>query len=245
MLVDSLTRTGDADFTQFYSISHLIDDRVDDLVAALKSVDPTFKPMFHGNSPNLVAGFISASGFKVEFLTPNRGNQAYEASIAPMPALGPGVGAQVLRFLDFLIKDPIRTVVLHEAGIPVSVPQPSRYAVHKLIVSTMRSSGMEAKVAKDLSQVVDLLEAFALTKREADVGFAWIEAWGRGASWRRRLMRAALRLSDQHLTILTEAVNAAALLEGLDPEKYGMSGGRESILKRLTSNNQPTKLKAS
>ncbi|WJI64332.1 GSU2403 family nucleotidyltransferase fold protein [Mesorhizobium sp. C416B] len=40
------------------------------------------------------------------------------------------------RFLDFLIRDPIRTALLHRSGLPVLVPSPQRYAIHKLIVAS-------------------------------------------------------------------------------------------------------------
>ena len=50
--------------------------------------------------------------------------------------------AQPLRFLDFLIRDPEPTVILHGPGIYVHVPAPARYAVHKLIVSHRRPDGV-------------------------------------------------------------------------------------------------------
>lgn len=54
-----------------------------------------------------------------------------------MPALG-GASADPLRFLDFLIYEPVRAVLLHKSGISVIVPAPERYAVHKLIVASRR-----------------------------------------------------------------------------------------------------------
>jgi len=237
-LSESLMRTGDVDFAQFYGISQQIDDTIEDLQGRLQSVDKTFRPLFYRDVDSLIPGFIAASGFKVEFLTPNRGDKAYEAVLAPMPALGRGIGAQVLRFLDFLIKNPVRTVVLHDAGVAVTVPAPERYAVHKLIVSTLRAQGSEAKMGKDLAQVADLIAAFTMTRREADLGIAWLEAWERGASWRRRLLRACLRLSDESLQKLAAAVSIAAHLDGLEVEAFGLSGGRDEIVSRLAGRFQ-------
>jgi hypothetical protein len=190
--------------------------------------------MFHAESASLISGFATASGFKVEFLTPNRGDRAYESALAPMPVLGKGIGAQVLRFLDFLIRKPVSSIVLHDAGIPVTVPSPERFAVHKIIVATLRTGGSRPKIAKDIAQVANLLEAFAITNRKPDVGFAWMEAWERGASWRRRLLMGALRLSDESLAIMAQGVRMAASLEGVDHKAFGISGGREGIVARLS-----------
>lgn len=55
-----------------------------------------------------------------------------------MPALG-RAAAENLRFLDLLTYEPVRTVLLHGADIPVLVPRPERYAVHKFIVVSRRS----------------------------------------------------------------------------------------------------------
>jgi hypothetical protein len=233
----ALMRTGDIDVAQFFGISQQIDDSVDDLQSALQAVDPSFRPLFHAQSRNLAAGFISKSGFKVEFLTPNRGDRTYEAALAPMPALGPGMGAQVLRFLDFAIKDPIRTVVLHDAGVPVTVPAPERYAIHKLIVSTLRSQEGHQKAAKDLDQAANLIEAMAKARREIDLGLVWFEAVDRGASWRRRLLRSCLRLSEEHFAMLQAAATAAARIEGRDLEEGGLTEGKDGVLKRLAGHS--------
>ena len=48
------------------------------------------------------------------------------------------VADELTTSLDFLIRDPVRTVLLHRSGVPVLVPSPERFAVHKLIVATRR-----------------------------------------------------------------------------------------------------------
>lgn len=40
--------------------------------------------------------------------------------------------------LDFCLYKPIPTIALWEAGIPVVIPQPARFAVHKLILTQRR-----------------------------------------------------------------------------------------------------------
>lgn len=150
-----------------------------------------------------------------------------------MPSLGPLVGAQVLRFLDFLIHEPIRTVVLHDAGVPVIVPAPERYAVHKLIVATARNKFYEDKAGKDIAQASSLIEAFAAVRRTADLGFAWMDAWDRGPKWRRRVGVGALRLDDDIFAILEQGVIEAARLDRADAADYGVGNGKEGLLARL------------
>nr|WP_234886901.1 GSU2403 family nucleotidyltransferase fold protein [Sinorhizobium terangae] len=55
-----------------------------------------------------------------------------------MPALG-GASALPLRFMDFLIRESVRTVFLYGAGCHGAGPRPVRYAVHKLIVRPVRT----------------------------------------------------------------------------------------------------------
>jgi hypothetical protein len=81
-----------------------------------------------------------------------------------MPALG-GAAAEPLRFLDFLIRDPVRSILLHNAGVSVVVPDPARYAVHKLMVAGRRQNdaGGKAKSEKDLRQAAILFEVLPKT----------------------------------------------------------------------------------
>lgn len=60
--------------------------------------------------------------------------------------------AQAIPLLDFLVEEPINAVVLSpNQVIPVSVPAPERFALHKLFSSQSRKSGRD-KVRKDLEQ---------------------------------------------------------------------------------------------
>ena len=114
---------------------------------------PSFRPVPHID-PRRVASYAAASGLRVDFLTPNRGPETEEPR--KLPALG--TDAQPLRFLDFLIRDPEPAVLLHGAGVLVSVPAPQRYALHKLIVARRRREG-DPKREKDRLQAQALLDA--------------------------------------------------------------------------------------
>ena len=85
----------------------------------------------------LSSALRNARGYRVELLTPHQGADERGDDLVPLPSL-PGLGAQPLRFLDYLLYGEVPTVVLHGPGIAVNVPAPERYAVHKLIVATRR-----------------------------------------------------------------------------------------------------------
>lgn len=200
----STLRTQDADFAQYLSIARLIDDSIPSIDEILRSVDPTFRDISHHSDGSHVVAFVNHRGYRVEFLTPNRGSNDYEGVPVRMPALG-GVSAIPLRFLDFLIKDPIRSVLLYEGGVPVTIPAPGRYAVHKLIISERRHVSSQTKIEKDLAQASALIEAMGPT-RHLELAECWIEAWEKGPRWREALKNGVLNLSGETNTILHNAI---------------------------------------
>lgn len=183
-------QTGDADFAQHYSISSAVQDSLPPILTILREIDPTFREIPHRSDPARVTQFENAARYKVEFLTPNRGSDDFADHASPMPALG-GASAQPLRFLDFLIHEPIRTALLHRSGVTVMVPSPERYAVHKLIIASRRLSDANgaAKREKDVHQASLLIEALQKTRRQDDLAYAFAEAWGRGQSWREAIRK--------------------------------------------------------
>ena len=193
--------TQDADLAQFYDISQRVGDSMPPILDVLKKVDPTFRAIGDQRDPLRVTRFRAANGYAVEFLTPNRGSDDHQGRPAKMPALG-GASATPLRFLDYLIHDPVRSVVLYKGGIPVTVPKPERYAVHKLIVAAARHE-TSMKATKDLMQAVQIFEA-CRAQRSFDVTEAWQEAWERGPSWRTHLKQGLSMLRDEDKAILLE-----------------------------------------
>jgi hypothetical protein len=176
--------TGDADIAQDYAISREVEDSLPPIVELLQSVDVTFRPVPHRSGSAASSAFQNADGYRVEFLTSNRGSDDYIDQPTKMPALG-GASADPLRFLDFLIKEPVRTMLLHRSGVPVVVPDPSRYAIHKLIVASRRHTDGQgpAKREKDVRQAALLFEALQQTRRSADLALVYNEAWERGPAW--------------------------------------------------------------
>lgn len=209
-------RTADADFAQFFAVAQQIDDRMPPMLDVLRSVDASFREIPHVADSHLSTRFTNNDGFKVEFLTPNRGSNDYQGKPAPMPALS-GAAADPLRYLDYLIWQPVRSVLLHEGGVPVTIPAPERYAIHKLIFSHLRSD--RSKVPKDITQARSLIHAMA-PQRAVDLTDAWQEAWERGPTWRENLILGLEALDGETRTVLADAIQRGAKRRKKDPKKF-------------------------
>jgi len=192
--------TEDIDVAAFHSVSIALDDRLDPALSeALQRIGPfTARPSMHQQP---TAWRDHESGVLVELLTPNEGPDREEP--VELPALG--AHALPLRFLDYLIHEPAQAAVLYRSGVLVNVPQPARYAIHKLIVATRRVSSAAAKARKDTEQSAALIRVLA-EDRPDELEDAFSEARGRGPSWREALKRGARRLPPDAKAALGDAV---------------------------------------
>lgn len=189
----SALRTGDVDVAQSDVRSVKLtptDGGEQPLIDILRIVDDTFTevPGLHrtGRSNAFAA---SNSELRLELLAPNTGADTVELFEVPQLA----ALARPLRFLDFLLVDPVDAVVLHGPGIPVRVPDPYRYAVHKLIVSGRRIPAAAAKAAKDIAQAETLLHVQLDDDAERVVAIL-VEALQRGSHWERDVIKGFRRL---------------------------------------------------
>lgn len=214
-LPSAALQTGDADFAQDFAISAGVQDTLPPILDILQSVDPEFRAVPHQADKAKVVAFVNARGYRVEFLTGNRGSEEYTGKPSPMPALG-GASAENLRFLDYLIYEPIRTVLLFREGINVLVPAPEKYAVHKLIVSSRRLTDTLGRLRadKDLTQAALLFEALVQTRHGIELSDAWEEAWERGDAWKEGIVSGLSRLPKNGVEALREALGSD-YVEGL------------------------------
>lgn len=191
--------TGDADFAQDYAISQEVADSLPPIVELLQGVDPSFRPVPIDQDLLLrPRSKTPGGGYRVEFLTSYRGSDDNIDQPAKMPALG-GASADPLRFLDFLIRDPVRTMLLHRSGVPVVVPDPSRYAVHKLVVASRRHTDGQGLVKrnKDIRQAGLLFDALLQTRQSAELALVYNKAWERGSAWQDAIRTGAGMLPAQ------------------------------------------------
>lgn len=217
-------QTGDADFAQFRETSIAIGDSLPPILEVLQKVDPTFREVPSQADGRVSTQFVSREQFKVEFLTPNRGSDDAADKPVVMPALG-GVAAYPLRFLDFLISHPIRAVLLHGAGVPVTIPSPERYAVHKLIVASRRRDDRDvmAKSAKDRLQARSIFQALILNHQQADMALAFMEAWDRGDAWREAIRKSLATYDERMQSSFQEALAKGIKELGDNPAAYGLA----------------------
>lgn len=207
----SSMQTGDADFAQFHSISAGVNDETDPVAEALRAIDPTFTEVMNQMDGRLFTMLRNKDGYQVEFLTPNTSSDDYQGRPATMPSLG-RVGAQPLRFLDFLIYQPVPVTLLHGSGVPISIPAPERYAVHKLIIASRRrkdGNGV-AKREKDVAQALNLMEALIEIRQGMDLAIAFDEARSRGEAWREGI--------DKGLDMVKDRDRLVAVLQALNKE---------------------------
>ncbi|MDO9052932.1 MAG: GSU2403 family nucleotidyltransferase fold protein [Gallionella sp.] len=148
---EALSRTSDMDF----SVERKMEIGVKRaMLDEIKLVDPAFKAT-HQFSPSMPPfDLVAPDGFKVEFLT----TKEHAADRTPIMIERFMLHAQPLEFMDYLIEDAQSAVILSGAGVPVVVPSPGRFALHKLAVSQLRPISFQAKVTKDIAQAASIIE---------------------------------------------------------------------------------------
>lgn len=204
----TLSRTGDLDIAQFHSIAVAVDDEIDDgIEALLKRVDRRFDAIPDPMNSRRTLRYAVRQGeqelFSVDVLRPLRGPERERVTwLRAMRS-----HAQVIRFLDFLLYQEQNAVALHGPGIPINVPQPERFALHKMLVSQMRAAipRSQIKARKDLEQASALI-GILMQQRPDHLGDIWGELLDRGPSWRRKAFAAMKRLPVTARDFLQEAV---------------------------------------
>ena len=164
-------RTADIDVAQDDSIALGLPAAGDGaLLQRLRAEEPRFVAV-----PGFDAGDASTSfrvrgrDLRVDFLIPaGRG----KASRRPVFLPHLGMSAQPLEGLGYLIEDHIDAAFLGGSGVRVNVPQPARFALHKLWVASERPASETAKQRKDLRQAEGLLSVL-LADRPGDLTEAW------------------------------------------------------------------------
>ena len=119
--------------------------------------------------------------FRLDFLTPvgRDGEVPYEH-----PDLH--VTLQPLKFMEYSLENVQQSALIcGNQAVIVNVPHPARYALHKLIVVTLREGAFQIKTHKDLMQAGMLLSALKAT-RPWEVEDAWEDLISRGKGWSSR-----------------------------------------------------------
>lgn len=175
-----------------------------DLPKAIDSLAMGFLPVpaFSPKDPS-TSFKVRGKGLRVDLVTQRIGK------LRDRPVSIPRLNAAAapLPYLDYLLVDTIPAALVASSGVLVSVPQPARFAVHKLLVAQERPSAFQAKATKDLSQAATLIDAL-LELRPADLRLAIAEARRRGRAWTRALAKAPKLLERSHPEVARALVEA-------------------------------------
>jgi hypothetical protein len=210
-LPNALLQTSDVDIAQCTSISVAVGDQTPPMLDVLRGVDKTFREIPSLARHPHTTSYIGKGGLRVDFVTPNEGPDTDRPQ--NLPALR--TDAQPLRYLDFLIHEPVSAVMLHKSGVLVLVPAPERFAVHKLILALLRPAAV-TKRDKDLAQAEALILKM-LERRSDELRLVWEEAYERGPKWRKLLLGGMTYLSPEARDLLLRALQQPReILPGLE-----------------------------
>jgi hypothetical protein len=188
-------RTQDIDIGGTETMSVGLPDLKADVPQALEGLEMGFVPVPPFNPRDPSTSFrVRGNPVRVDALTPER-RPGKERRTVFIPRFN--VSAQPLRFLDFLISEPVRGAVVDGGGVLVNVPQPARFALHKLMVARERELTAQTKVANDLAQAAQLLEVL-MDERPGDLSLAWEALERRGTGWVKRVRRALKGPTGDH-----------------------------------------------
>jgi len=173
--------TRDVDIAIEQNVSIAVPNITADIPKVLQSLEMGFFPIPMLNHKHPSTSFsIRKNPLRVDLLTPRTKDDDAPVYIKRLNA-----AAQPLSYLGYLIEDPIRGAVLNGGASSVLIPQPVRYALHKLIVSQERDLTAGAKRNKDLWQAFQLL-SFILEEYPSEIPPAWSALLSRGPSWKKR-----------------------------------------------------------
>jgi hypothetical protein len=156
---------------------------------------------------SLEAGFLPTPGFrpwektstfvsksdktlKVDFLAPMvRGKEeVYEHEQL-------GVNLQPLRFMEFLLEDVGQAAAVSSLGAcVVTVPDPARFAFHKVLVHIERRERSPERAKKDLMQAAALIEVIGVDQMNR-LKRLWKDIYARGPGWRNRAKKGIAALA--------------------------------------------------
>lgn len=187
--IGQAAQTRDMDIASFERLSLALDDVVSPPLAQVFH-ELAFAPVPSLKQESVWRWKQSKKELMVEFLTPS-----FEAdeTIRPLAALG--VAAHSLHHLNYLIQNPILAAVPYRSGVLVQIPQPERFAIHKLIVADRRRGEDRIKAGKDRAQAAFLIGALA-EDRPDELAEAYADARGQGPKWCARLDTTLARLPE-------------------------------------------------
>lgn len=198
----SAMRTHDIDIASESTMSIALPNIQADIPKALERLEIGFIPVPPLNPKNPSTSFkIRGQPLRVDILTPEV--KAGVNTPIFIPRLN--VAAYPLRFLDYVIDNPVKAAIVDGGGALVNVPQPARFAFHKLIVSQERELTAHIKVEKDIMQAGQIMLVL-VDERPGDLLLAWDEIKRRGDGWVKRTTAGLAALGEYNRSAYKRAV---------------------------------------
>jgi len=162
-------KTHDIDIAGQQVLRIALPDLQADVPKILESLQMGFLPVPPLNPKHPSTSFkVRGAALRVDFVTP----QQRPRMGSPVLISRFNVAAQPLSNLDYLLEDSQPAGVVNGGGVLVTVPNPARYAFHKLLISRSRPVTDHTKIEKDLHQAAQLIEVLACD-RPGDLQLAW------------------------------------------------------------------------
>lgn len=162
-------KTTDMDFARPSGIALAIPDAGEhiNIPAKVKEFDRTYfeVPQLNNKHPS-TSMMSNKSKIKIDFLTVQRNG----IDNKPYYFADLSIAAEPLKYMDYLLGGrSVTGLVVGAHAIPVNLPDPARFAVHKLVIAQERTLSFETKSAKDIKQATDVLDALIETDRIPDI----------------------------------------------------------------------------
>ena len=165
----SSLKTTDMDFARQTGISLAIPDSGEtiNVPQAIKESDPTFFEIPKLNSRQPSTSMMSRkTRIKIDFLT----TQQNGIDSTPRYYEDLSIAAAPLRYMNYLANsESHRGLIIGAYPIPVNLPDPARFAIHKLVIAQERTLEKETKSAKDIRQASELIQALDELGKELDL----------------------------------------------------------------------------
>jgi len=148
---------------------------------------------------------LRAREFHVDLLTPSQGPETGKPVYLPHF----NSYAHPMRFLEYLLEDCQDAVIPFRSGIFVNVPNPARFALHKLVVSQRRPVAQQIKARKDIQQATELLNIL-LEDRPGDIWIAVEAALAMQKRFQSQLVKGIEQLPAAIKKVVSTHFNPAA-----------------------------------
>lgn len=177
-------RTQDVDIAAGRRLEVAMPQSEADVPAALEALKMGFLPVPGLNPKSAHTSFkVRGQTLRVDLLTPAEGRR--DGKPVSIPRLK--AAAQPLEMLDYLLEATVLVPILNGGASLVRVPDPARFALHKLMLSARRPVAEQTKAMKDRQQALELIKVLH-EDREGDLMLAASALRKRPARWRAALV---------------------------------------------------------